>query len=57
MKKLYNSFPFSNIDADECVLPGICSQGCTDTVGSFTCSCYAGYILGSDGKSCEGMST
>lgn len=30
-----------------------CQQTCTNTVGSFVCSCYNGYQLGINGKSCE----
>lgn len=32
------------VDADECELDGTCSQICTNTDGSFTCSCVSGYI-------------
>ena len=42
-------------DVDEC-LEGTsgCSQECTNTVGSFTCSCFDGYLLDEDGKTCKG---
>jgi MYXO-CTERM domain-containing protein len=41
-------------DIDECATnDGGCSQICTNTPGSFECSCSSGYALGSDGHSCE----
>ena len=33
-----------------------CAQNCTNTNGSYTCSCNTGYRLGSDGYSCYGTS-
>ena len=47
---------FLRIDIDECVL-GIsgCSQTCTNTNGSFICSCINGYNLSSENqKTCNG---
>ena len=32
-----------------------CTQVCTNTDGSFTCSCNSGYTLVADGHSCEGI--
>ena len=32
-----------------------CSHNCTNTEGSFECSCRVGYILDSDGKGCSGI--
>ncbi|XP_013379695.1 fibrillin-1 [Lingula anatina] len=32
---------------------GGCSHTCTDADGGVKCSCSAGYVLGSDGKTCE----
>ena len=29
-----------------------CEQSCTDTTGSFTCSCDSGFTLAADGRSC-----
>ncbi|XP_078575770.1 uncharacterized protein LOC144861669 [Branchiostoma floridae x Branchiostoma japonicum] len=41
-------------DIDECATAnGGCSQNCSNTVGSFTCSCHVGYNLNSDGVSCD----
>ena len=49
------------IDLDECkIVPYFnvtragCSQICTNTDGSFQCSCRQGYILSKDHKTCEG---
>ncbi len=43
------------IDIDECTGSNICHQVCTNTEGSFTCGCEAGYVLDSDGASCSGI--
>ena len=42
-------------DIDECN-EGIdnCAQNCTNTIGSYACSCYSGYVLNSDGLTCSG---
>ena len=43
------------LDIDECATEnGGCEVQCTDTNGSFACSCGTGYHLGDDGKSCDG---
>ena len=40
---------------DECQTNnGGCSQTCTNTFGSFECSCDIGYSLASDGLYCKG---
>jgi len=31
-------------DFDECTVYGTCSQTCTNTDGSYTCSCVEGYL-------------
>ena len=55
--------PFSNdifdvtytIDINECETEnGGCNQTCTNTVGSFLCSCASGYVLDEDGFICNG---
>lgn len=47
---------FDNIDVNECEngFSGGCGQICNNTVGSFECSCNAGFELGSDGFLCLG---
>lgn len=43
-------------DADECKINnGGCQHFCTDTPGSYTCSCKPGYKLMSNGRSCQGQ--
>ncbi len=42
-------------DINECLFNnGGCEQTCADSVGSFNCSCEAGYQLSSDSTSCQG---
>jgi len=40
-------------DVNEC-LSSPCDQDCTNTVGSFECFCNNGYVLNSNGQSCDG---
>jgi len=40
-------------DADECI-SSPCHQTCTNTPGSFVCSCDPGYMLNSNARSCDG---
>ncbi len=48
--------PSSLSDINECSANnGGCSHNCTDTQGSFQCSCRVGYQLTSDTKTCIGM--
>ena len=43
-------------DVNECATNnGGCAQTCTNTVGSFVCSCQSGYTLASNGLTCNGM--
>ena len=44
------------LDQNECatVNNGGCSQLCTNTNGSYECSCVLGYELNADGFSCNG---
>ena len=40
-------------DTDECLAnTDGCDQVCTNTIGSFQCSCIEGYTLSSNGRSC-----
>ena len=42
-------------DIDECAEDSDgCSQNCHNTLGSYTCSCNAGYRLNTDGHACDG---
>jgi len=45
------------VDINECQRSpnGGCDHICTDTNGSYYCSCHDGYILGNDTSSCIGM--
>ena len=44
------------VDIDECASSTTngCEHFCTNSAGSYECSCHFGYQLGSDGKSCAG---
>ncbi|CAH3149970.1 unnamed protein product, partial [Porites evermanni] len=44
----------SQLDKDECTLAnGGCQHTCTNTDGSYKCSCYSGYQLKPDGLTCQ----
>ena len=48
----------SSIDINECTTSnGGCEHSCTNTIGSFTCSCATGYQLDENGLNCNGEST
>ena len=40
-------------DIDECSGANDCEQGCTNTPGSYNCSCGSAFTLDIDGKSCN----
>ena len=43
-------------DIDECAMNnGGCQYSCTNTFGSFMCSCNVGYDLLEDSVTCQGM--
>ena len=45
-------------DINECaVYNGRCDHACTNTIGSYVCSCDSGYILNSDNHNCSGKYT
>ena len=45
---------FSPSDIDECAeQPNYCSDGCTNTDGSFECTCNEGYMVNDDGRTCK----
>nr|XP_032818229.1 neurogenic locus notch homolog protein 1-like [Petromyzon marinus] len=44
------------INKNECSSSSLCDPThgtCNDTVGSFVCGCVAGYMVGSDGRTCQ----
>ena len=46
---------FLFVDIDECSLDSDgCEQFCTNSIGSFICSCSTGYELDQDGRKCNG---
>ena len=46
---------FYVLDINECKLgTDLCAHNCTDTYGSYRCSCLTGYASASDGISCTG---
>lgn len=54
---VFHIFIFSCADIDECAFETdpVCSQTCTNTLGSFTCGCMTGYILRPDLRSCKAL--
>lgn len=43
------------LDIDECAEDtDQCAQNCRNIVGSYVCSCNAGYSLNMDGRGCDG---
>ena len=46
---------YTDANVNECATDnGGCAHICTDTEGSFTCSCNSGFELASNGLSCNG---
>ena len=53
------TLPFYIVDIDECEVYAkkgtrLCIGICQNTPGSFTCTCPEGYLMLSDGKTCQG---
>ena len=45
-----------NADINECVRnTDGCDHNCSNTIGSYECSCRTGYSLAANRRSCEGM--
>ena len=55
---VYNWLLFNDhtgADINECASSnGNCSQLCTNTFGSYNCSCLSGYALNANGRTCDG---
>ena len=50
-----NNYCFPVLDINECSANnGECSQTCSNTNGSFVCSCMIGYTLSADNLTCNG---
>ena len=46
---------YISTDVDECATSnGGCAHNCTNTVPGFACGCRDGFLLNSDGFSCDG---
>jgi NAD-dependent dihydropyrimidine dehydrogenase PreA subunit len=45
-------FILFHTDINECIEGSLCEQECTNTAGSYNCSCSTGYILSNNGISC-----
>jgi hypothetical protein len=44
------------VDIDECSSGiDLCEYNCTNSIGSYVCSCDAGYRLNADGFQCDGQ--
>ena len=50
----YLSAPYT-ADIDECDSSSTCHQDCNNNEGSYTCSCFSGYELLTDGRNCIGL--
>ena len=48
-----------HVDVVECAdgNNGGCEHECTNTIGSFTCSCRDGFTLSTDQRNCDGMAS
>ncbi|XP_055863671.1 fibulin-2-like [Biomphalaria glabrata] len=44
------------VDVNECLVHNTCEQNCTNSFGSFQCSCHQGYTLRADNKTCVAIS-
>ena len=54
-RMISNAYVSNSPDDDECTANiGGCDQVCSNTNGSFSCSCHLGFFLDSNGKTCRG---
>lgn len=54
---MLDRIPYTSLltDINECAnVNGNCAQVCTNTVGSYICSCVTGYELDADTRTCDG---
>jgi len=51
---IYNCNNYIGVDINECEEYNDCHQICTNTIGSYYCSCDTGFMLSTDSRSCEG---
>ena len=52
---MYSGMFSCSIDINECeTANGGCEQMCSNTIGSFACSCTVGYRLDENGLNCTG---
>jgi hypothetical protein len=49
-----NKYDTTHVDINECELGGGCDHKCTNTLGSYQCSCRTGYKLDPNGHLCLG---
>lgn len=54
VKKVLIMYLNTSIDIDECSSSNVCGQVCINTIGSYTCNCYTGYVLNATTRSCHG---
>ena len=55
---VHDPIAFLPADTNECATGnGGCAQTCTNTIGSYACSCMIGYTLDTFNHGCNGMST
>ena len=48
-------FLYPYLDINECLIDnGGCDHNCSNSVGSYSCSCNNGYLLNNNGYTCEG---
>ena len=55
--QLHSAFIINSVvlDVDECLTDnGGCNQTCTNSEGSFECSCGTGFTLAADSLNCDG---
>jgi hypothetical protein len=53
--RITHDFSLMNIDINECIArTDNCDSICSNTIGSYVCSCLSGYRLQSDGATCRG---